>query len=581
MDYTENMTKYIGNFVDELASSGVQHVVISPGSRSTPLAILFTEHKKINEWVVVDERSAAYFALGIAKQQQSPVAIVCTSGTAAANYYPALVEATYSRVPLIVLTADRPHELRDTGASQTIKQTEMYGNYAKWFHDMALPEATTEMIHYARSKASRAVYESTTGNFGPVHLNFPLREPLIPDLSLENIWGNSKREIAFHPVTQGEKRLNEQQIAHLLKTIQNKKKGVIITGPQVDGSVAEAIANLAEAWDLPILADPLSQLRAGDHNKKNIVECYDAFLRNKQIRETLKPEFIIRFGAMPVSKSILFYINELVDIPQYVVETEAGTRNPIYHATTFIYANPHLLSNDLIKHSKNKKIVDHHWLQKWLRMNSIAKKYIIENDSNTLTEGQAVHCLLSVIPNESVLYIGNSMPIRDVDTFFMTTKRKITTFANRGASGIDGVVSSSIGVAVTSDKPVTLVLGDLSFYHDVNGLLITKQYDVSITILLINNNGGGIFSFLPQAENKKHFEKLFGTPLHIDFAHAVNMYGGNYRHVRTKSELKDELHRSYKQKGLNVIEIQTNRDENVKWHRHIWGEIEKELLENG
>ena len=580
MDYTEKVTRYIGNFVDELACSGVRHVVISPGSRSTPLAMLFTEHKKIKEWIVVDERSAAYFALGIAKQQQAPVAIVCTSGTAAANYYPAIVEAYYSRIPLLVLTADRPHELRDTGASQTIKQTEMYGDYVKWFHDMALPEATPEMIHYVRSKASRSVYESIVGNFGPVHLNFPLREPLMPDLTLANIWGNSKQEVAYHAVTQGMKKLNKHQLEHLLKTMMKKKKGVLITGPQVDGTLSQAIINLANTWNLPVLADPLSQLRAGDHGKKNIVECYDAILRNKQIRDKLKPEFIIRFGAMPVSKSILFYLNELDDIPQYVIETDEGSRNPINHATTFIYANPQILCNDFIKYSNNKE-VDKKWLEKWLRMNSIAKKYIMKESINTLTEGEAVQCLLSVIPNESVLYVGNSMPIRDIDTFFMTTNRRITIYANRGASGIDGVVSSSIGVAATSDKHVTLVLGDLSFYHDLNALLIAKHYNVAITILLINNNGGGIFSFLPQAENKKHFEKLFGTPLHIDFKHAVNMYGGNYTLVHTKSKLQDELLISYKQKGLNVIEVQTDRDENVKWHRQKWGEIEKELLADG
>lgn len=223
MNHTEKLTRYVANFVDELAKSGLEHVVISPGSRSTPLAMLFTEYEQMQTFVAVDERSASFFALGMAKETNKPVALVCTSGTAAANYYPAIIEAYYSRVPLLILTADRPHELRSIGASQTIKQINMYGDHVKWFQEMALPESTPEMLQYVRNRASRAILETKQGNPGPVHLNFPFREPLIPDLTLSDLWGDQKDE-PFNPVYEGMKRLSDVQIEQLLNMLAIKKK---------------------------------------------------------------------------------------------------------------------------------------------------------------------------------------------------------------------------------------------------------------------------------------------------------------------------------------------------------------------
>ncbi len=574
MDYTEVLTRYIANFVDELVQSGLTDVVISPGSRSTPLAMTMTQHPDINQWVIIDERSAAFFALGLAKKKNRAVAIVCTSGTAAANYYPAIVEAHYGRVPLVALTADRPHELRDVGAPQSIEQIGLYGYYAKWFHEMALPEADSKMLEYARSKASRAVNTATNGNAGPVHLNFPLREPLIPDFTIAGLWGR-RNDQAYYPVFNGERRLHLDQLNHLIQKLQSHQKGLLVCGPQLDKEFAEAVVQLAASWQVPILADPLSQVRSGQHHKDQVIEGYDAILRNDSIRKQLKPDFIIRFGAMPVSKAYLFYAKEHSEIPQYIVESEASYREPAGNRTEFIYADPELLCNDL---AAADITVDEKWLEKWQSMNQVAKKYLLEHDdSNMLTEGDATRILMEVIPDESSLYVGNSMSIRDVDTFFMTTPKRLNILANRGANGIDGMVSSGLGAASTGD-PVTLLLGDLSFFHDSNGLLAAKQYKLNLTILLINNNGGGIFSFLPQVNYKDHFEALFGTPMDVNFQHIVEMYGGNYVDVNNDSELRDALQSSYESQGLSVIEVKTDRAVNMEWHRSKWQAIENELL---
>src|SRR5690625_3845232 len=262
MNHTESLTRYVASFVDELVKNGLTDVVISPGSRSTPLAMTVCEHEGLNEWVMIDERSAAFFALGMAKETKRSVALICTSGTAAANYFPAIVEAHYGRVPLIVLTADRPHELRDVGAPQAIEQIKMFGEYIKWFQEMALPEASERMLAYVRGKAARAVYEGKRGNPGPVHLNFPFREPLVPDFTLDHLWGDH-REQSHYPTFDGEKRLTTNQLNELLEKLSGKQRGVIVCGPQVNEELASAITTLASKWDLPVLADPLSQLRAG------------------------------------------------------------------------------------------------------------------------------------------------------------------------------------------------------------------------------------------------------------------------------------------------------------------------------
>ncbi|MYL33793.1 2-succinyl-5-enolpyruvyl-6-hydroxy-3-cyclohexene-1-carboxylic-acid synthase [Pontibacillus yanchengensis] len=575
MTHTSELTKFVGNFIDELAKGGMTDIVISPGSRSTPLSMMIAEHESIKHWVHMDERSAAFFALGMAKQQQKPVALVCTSGTAAANYYPAIVEAFYSRVPLVILTADRPHELRDVGAPQSIDQIHMYSRYVKWFQEVAMPEDSDTMLRYVRSIGARALHQSLDGNAGPVHLNFPFREPLVPDFSMEDVWGNDRQE-SYHPVTSGKRMLDTRQIEKIKEEIVGLERGLLVCGPQEDRNLAEAVTSLAKHLQLPLLADPLSQVRAGEHEKDHVIECYDAMLKSEETRERFKPDFIIRFGAMPVSKPYKLLIENHPDIVQYVVEDFEGHREPTNNHTRMIYADGTNFCKQWLQ-EVGTWMYDKSWLDNWREANSITKKCLIEDKGvGSLSEGHVITELTELLPEKSSIYIGNSMPVRDLDTFFMTTPKHIRVLANRGANGIDGMVSSALGAAAHGES-VTLILGDLSFYHDLNGLLMAKQYGIDVRIIVINNEGGGIFSFLPQANHPNHFEPLFGTPLQLDFQKAVEMYNGSFTRVETWEQFRDAVTTSFSANDLHVMEVITNRDENAQWHRDKWKRIEESL----
>lgn len=573
MEHTESLTRYTANFVDELYQAGVRDVVISPGSRSTPLALTFAEHPGLKHWINMDERSAAFFALGMAKQQNRPVALVCTSGTAAANYYPAIVEAHYSRVPLVVLTADRPHELRDVGAPQAVDQIGMFQGFVKWFHEMALPDGSKEMLRYVRSKASRATAAAVQENQGPVHLNFPFREPLIPDFSLPDLWKNDGT--SYYRYSLGRQLLAPAEANEIIGELKSLKKGVIVCGPITDESIAEEVVQLSKAWNLPVFADPLSQLRAGSHEKENILESYDAVLKSKDVRNMLQPDFVIRFGAMPVSKPYLLWTKENEDMKQFVIENKDGYREPSGAPVRFIYADASEFCRTMAKETHFNFSTD--WLDTWKELNDIAKHHLLEEPlPDMLTEGGAVKQLAEAVMDQSTIYVGNSMPVRDLDTFFMNSPKEVSIMGNRGANGIDGITSSAIGAAAHG-KRVTLLIGDLSFFHDFNGLMAARQYNIDLTVVLINNNGGGIFSFLPQSAEEKHFEVLFGTPTDIDFKQVVTMYGGNYRLADSWEEYRTALAESYQTSGLSVIEVQTDRKENVEWHRSKWEVIEEHI----
>ncbi|MFG6148197.1 2-succinyl-5-enolpyruvyl-6-hydroxy-3-cyclohexene-1-carboxylic-acid synthase [Halobacillus sp. B23F22_1] len=568
MEHTATLTRYITQFVDQLCCSGVEDVVISPGSRSTPLAMTFREHGDIAHWINLDERSAAFFALGIAKDKQKPVALVCTSGTAAANYYPAIVEAYYSRVPLLVLTADRPHELRDVGAPQAIEQSHMYGNYVKWFHDLALPEE--RLLPYVRKQASRAVHESTSGHSGPVHLNIPLREPLIPDFTTPGCW---RSDIPSVPVMiTGNATLNNEQIRFFKEKLFSGQKGLIVCGPQSNKQLPHYIAQLAAKAGLPIIADPLSQLRTGPHDKRNVIESYDALLRSEKFKNDYKPDYIIRFGAMPVSKAYLKWIQKHSnDVDHYVVDEFASHREPSGVPTTFVFSHPAEFCEQILK-DVGEEGNETEWLSQWKSLNVEVKKIMLASPEPALNEGHAVVYLSEAIPEESNLFVGNSMPIREVDSFFASSPKKINIMANRGANGIDGVVSTALGTAAQG-RNTTLLLGDLSFFHDLNGLLIAKQKKINMTIVVINNDGGGIFSYLPQALNSDHFEELFGTPLGIDFEKVVSMYEGSHRRVVNWESYIEALRLSYKEEGLSVVEVITDRESHVAFHQTRWNKV--------
>ncbi|RFU63645.1 2-succinyl-5-enolpyruvyl-6-hydroxy-3-cyclohexene-1-carboxylic-acid synthase [Peribacillus saganii] len=577
MSERETMTAYLSAFVDELAMNLIEHVVVCPGSRSTPLALLLAEHPDIQVHINVDERSAAFFALGMAKGLGKPVAILCTSGTAAANFYPAIIEAYYSRVPLVVLTADRPHELRDVGAPQAIDQIHLYGKHVKWFAEMALPESSKNMVTYARNVCARAAATASNAPAGPVHLNFPLREPLVPLLKQPGFFGNGRRENQTdNTVQSGFLSLSQPQFDRIADLLSASERGMIVCGDINIAGFREAVVALAEKTGFPILADPLSQLRSSSCNNDLIIDSYDTFLRFEQVAGQLNPDVVIRFGAMPVSKALTQFLKRQSGIRHFIVDSGAGWREPAGIAPHMIYCDETLFCTEMTSRMNQNSL--HGWTNLWKTINNktVSALRTVRDDAE-LNEGKLFSLLQDYLPENTALFVSNSMPIRDLDTFFTKNKKEIKIFANRGVNGIDGIVSTALGVS-TVFRPTVLVLGDLSFFHDMNGLLAARLQKLNLTILLVNNDGGGIFSFLPQYAEKEHFEVLFGTPHGLDFSHAVELYGGAYSKAETWENFRVHLEKSFRLDGLKVIEVPTDRESNVQKHRDLWNYVSQEII---
>ncbi|MGX1192437.1 2-succinyl-5-enolpyruvyl-6-hydroxy-3-cyclohexene-1-carboxylic-acid synthase [Metabacillus sp. SLBN-84] len=579
MSKSKSLTLYAANFADELAKAGVTEAVISPGSRSTPMAMLMAEHPDINIHLMIDERSAGFFALGLSKMLNKPVALLCTSGTAAANYYPAVVEAFYSRVPLLILTADRPHELRDVGAPQAIDQIHFFGRYAKWFADMAIPEQTEGMLAYSRMMAARAAGKAMSSPAGPVHLNLPFREPLIPDFDLEDIWKNGSGRTHHVTIKPGQAVLQDLEIERIAEMLSGKEKGLIVCGEIRDPLFTDAVLKLSAALKYPILADPLSNLRTGSHDKSAVIDGYDAFMKDDELANELKPDVILRFGAMPVSKPLFLFLKRSPEILQLVVDGQGGFREPTLLASEMLECDESWFCESLsgrVSTAENEQ-----WLKTWQQTNSTARKILSspEDGPDDLFEGKVFTELQKAMPEKSHMFVGNSMPIRDADNYFLNSNKNISVHANRGANGIDGVVSTALGMSAGTEDPLFLVIGDLSFYHDMNGLLAAKMHKLDMTVILLNNDGGGIFSFLPQSKEEKHFETLFGTPTGLHFQHAASLYDAAYTQPETWEAFRDDVENAARRKGLNIIEVRTNRHSRVTIHRNLMNRVSQEIRE--
>jgi 2-succinyl-5-enolpyruvyl-6-hydroxy-3-cyclohexene-1-carboxylate synthase len=571
---------FVDAFVDELARSGVRHACFAPGSRSTPLVLELAREPRIRLWDHLDERSAAFFGLGLAKALREPVALVCTSGTAAANLLPAVVEARYSGVPLLVLTADRPAELRDVGAPQAIDQLRLYGTHTKWFVEVALPEATPLLLRYVRALAARAVATAQEEPAGPVHLNFPFREPLLPlaaeppSVSGTEALGWLGRPAAepFARVLHGLRQLDTSLARKLAELLAGLPRGAIVAGPQPDETLPPALARLAATLGYPILADPLSQSRCGRHDRSLVVDAYDAFLRDPLLSEALAPQVVLRVGAVPTSKPLLHYLERHAGARQIMVST-SGWPDPLHLAGYVVQAEPAALARALLSQLAALDYQpDDDWREIWRAVDRQARATIVEELGRLEEpfEGRVFAELTELLPDGATLVVGNSMPVRDLDAFLPSTERTIRFLANRGANGIDGVVSTALGAAAALAGPLVLVIGDLSFYHDMNGLLAARRHGLRATIVLLNNDGGGIFSFLPQAEHGEQFERLFGTPHGLDFRHAAALYGLSYTRVERWPAFRKAIRASLAGQGVAVIELPTERGRNVELHRQIW-----------
>ncbi|MDA8346906.1 MAG: 2-succinyl-5-enolpyruvyl-6-hydroxy-3-cyclohexene-1-carboxylic-acid synthase [Thermaerobacter sp.] len=543
---------------EQLLRSGLQDVVISPGSRSTPLALAFAAHPQIRRRVLLDERSAAFFALGLAKESGRPVAIVCTSGSAAANFHPAVVEARYGHVPLIVLTADRPRELRDVGASQTIDQVGLYGRDAKWFVDLPLGGTSAETA-YARMVAARAVALSLLAPAGPVHINVPLREPLLPDAPLAE-----RNDLPGGRLPPSMERRPPRDLLLEASRLLSKGRAVIVAGPLPPHRPAPDLHALAERTGLPLLLDPLSNLR---FQGKGALDAYDLYLRDEDIRRVLQPDVVLRLGDLPTSKSLGALLSGAGE--QILLSGEEAWRDPLLAPGIEVPGDAHLVVQELLELLPKTQAggYSHAW-QAADRAARRAAEHWLEGLGEPF-DGAAICTLRELLGEDDLLYVGSSMPVRDLDGFGRGGAGP-RVLANRGVNGIDGVVSSALGAAAAHrNGRSALAIGDLSFYHDQNGLLAAKRCGVNLAVLLLHNDGGGIFSFLPQA-GMDAFEEFFGTPHGLDFAPVVQMYGGSYVRPRGAAELRSALEDALSAPGLNVVEVRTDRQRNLALHQEVF-----------
>ena len=572
-------------FVEELVRAGVREAVLCPGSRSTPLALAIAAHDGLRTTVLLDERSAGFVALGMARTAGRPVVLLGTSGTAVVNFAPAIVEAFHARVPLIVLTADRPAELRDRGAPQTIDQVGLYGRHVKWSAELPLPDDAPETMAHVRSVAGRAVAVAAAGPAGPVHLNAPFREPLIPTGAL-GPWPDLSAA-PFVSATSAPRRLAEADVARLAERIAATPRGLIVAGPMEGAAHVDSIARLAAASGYPVLADPLSGLRAGPYDRSLVIARSDQLARAGPWIDAHTPDLVIRFGAMPTSKPIVQLLQR--GTPELVViDGDGGWREAALIPTTFVHADPAATALDVAAALRSRNVDRNQaWLEDWLAAERSADAVMTSWLANLDEpfEGAPFALAPAALPDGAVLWAGNSMPVRDLDGWLPSTDRALRIYSNRGANGIDGVISTALGSAAVAGAPVVLVVGDVSFLHDLGALVTARLMGVSLTVVLVQNDGGGIFSFLPQAAADapavglpEHYEKLFGTPHGIDAGPIVTALGHRHRLVGAGG-LAQALVETVGTPGLTVLEVRTDRARNVELHRAAAAAVADALAE--
>jgi 2-succinyl-5-enolpyruvyl-6-hydroxy-3-cyclohexene-1-carboxylate synthase len=571
VDPTNANTALASAFVEELARGGLRHAVISPGSRSTPLAVALWRQPEIEVTVIVDERSAAFFALGAAQSGGAPVALLCTSGTAAANYHPAICEADESALPLIALTADRPPELRGIGAGQTIDQLKLYGSAVRWFCEVGTHEADDAGLLHLRSVACRALAASRgEPRPGPVHLNMPWREPLAPlpvdgavtaidPLALEGRDGRPLTAVTAIDLEPSAFLLDE-----VAGHIGDARAGVIVAGRQLDPELREPLARLARTAGFPILAEPTSQLRCGPHDRSHVVSTYDLLLRDEGFAQAVAPDLVLRFGAMPTSKPLREWLTAS-GADQIVVGPFGGWNEPTNRAAAILRANPVEAAAGWAARLGDE---DRSPPQRWLAADRAAlaaiEKHLASIEEPTepgvqLALGQAYR-------DGDLVYTASSMPIRDQEAFLPPSDADALFLCNRGANGIDGLVSSGIGAAHASGRPTTIVTGDLGLLHDLGGLTALRDVTTPVRIVVVDNDGGGIFGFLPQAGalDSGEFEALLGTPRGVSAEKAAALFDLPHRRLESLVELDEAL-----QAGTGLIEVKTDRHANVELHRRL------------
>ncbi|WP_290811599.1 2-succinyl-5-enolpyruvyl-6-hydroxy-3-cyclohexene-1-carboxylic-acid synthase [Halovivax sp.] len=559
--------------VDELAAGGLEAVCIAPGSRSTPLTVAFAAHPAVDVFSHLDERSGAYFALGRARRTGRPTALVCTSGTAAANFHPAVIEADRGRVPLVVLTADRPPELRDSGANQTVDQRDLYGDAVRWNVDLPEPRIDERTLRSLRTTAARALATATGTPAGPVHLNCPFAKPLEPTAvpgdvpaDFEETLAGRGRDGPFVTTAIGRPGVEEATAERVADALEGARRPLFVGGPADPEEVATGerewrriLAELAEAIGAPLLADPLSGFRFGTPaDSATICAGYDAYVGDP----VPDPDVVVRFGASPTSKALRHYLRD-ADATQFVVDPSGGWREAEFTATDLVVSDPAALVGsvaDAIVPAEARASVDDAWIDRYREAESIVDEVVADATTPDALaddpfEGGVLATVFAEAADPATVFVSNSMPIRDADRFVRPRTADVTALGNRGASGIDGIVSSALGAGSAVDDALTLVTGDLALYHDANGLLAVERCDVDATIVAIHNDGGGIFHQLPVESFDPPFTDQFKTPHGLDFAPLADLYEFEYETVAPEA-FPDAYASSVAASGTTILAVE-------------------------
>jgi 2-succinyl-5-enolpyruvyl-6-hydroxy-3-cyclohexene-1-carboxylate synthase len=606
MTPTTDMYTLLRAFVDELARCGMRAACTSPGSRSAPLVLSLAREPRVRCFSHIDERCAGFFALGLAKASGLPVAVACTSGTAAAELLPAAIEAREARVPLLLLTADRPAELRENGAGQAIDQLKLFGGAAKWFFEVSVHEAGERQLRWIRTLACRAYWTALEGSPGAVHLNFPLREPLVSEeelpadltgrrdgapyvrRALAQPWLGAGPASGLRPATAVAEVATDAWTS-LRELVAGARRGVLVAGRYERkrdlGAAASAFAQLT-GW--PLLADPLSGARRGDA----AVAHYDALLRDERFAASLRPDLVLRVGDLPVSKPLRGWLAGLGEVPQVALDPEAAWQDPASVLGDSLALDPAAaltrLTSWLSGEPAGGTPPDEDWLASWRSADQRAAEAIVGTlAGGELSEPSVAAELGVLLPAEATLYVASSMPVRDIETFWPVRADPPRVLCNRGANGIDGIVSSAFGAAAEDSGPVVLLIGDVALAYDIGGLLARTRLGLKLTIVLLDNGGGGIFDFLavsaasiarePDGEpddGQDIYTRHIATPTGLDFAAAAALYGLRHELVTTAPELRAALERVLAPHvGSTVVHVRGERAQNVELHRRLWSAV--------
>ena len=547
--------------VDVLARLGVQTIVTSPGSRSTPLTVAAVRNPKVEALTILDERSASFFALGLAKSSRRPVGLVCTSGSALANYMPAVVESSMSGVPLILMTADRPPELQDCNSGQTIDQLKIYGDFTRFFHSLALPELT--LMRYLRQTLVHAVFRSLQPAPGPVHLNFPFRDPLTPEPEQDAVCSTEYLEQAATVVARSceAERPPGSFDSVVVERMASHRRGLIVVGaecpPEGDKAFSAAVIELAQKLGWPIIADALNPLRNQLSSEGVLITSYDAFLRQSRTADRLEPSCVLQIGSLPTSKVLRAWLAR-IDPVSFLLTRLGDNNDPLHRTAIPLYGGAQELNR-----SVPDREGDSTWLEVWEEAEQVTRKVIDGklDEETSLFEGKVAWLISQHVPEGSKVFLANSMSVRYAEYFWKPNRRSLENFCNRGANGIDGTLSTAMGVAHGGASAI-LLTGDLAFLHDSNAFLARAQMRGSLTVVVINNSGSGIFEHLPIAECKEVFETYFATPQTVDIGKLCLAHGIPHRIVKSWPGFI-ELIRARLGAGIRVIEVPTDRKADV------------------